>query len=160
MQHYCGFYLAIVTTSFFAIVGAVGSIHLPIMTFDQLVESEGIHKDLLDRECSNKHLWKIASLLPDWVMFAKALGLTELQIQDILQKQHLTTSVLKALEALEKWHQQHAFNATYHHLIEVCLELKFVSVAVEICKIVNGQSQFIKWLLQWFKQYFYSTDEI
>ena len=91
------------------------------------------------KECSKKHLWKIASLLPDWVIFAKALGLTEPQIQDILQKQHLTTSVMKALEALEKWHRQHVYNATYQHLVELCIELRHVSVAVEICRIVKGQ---------------------
>ena len=109
------------------------------MTYDQLMENEGINSDLLSKECSDKHLWKIAFLLPDWVIFAKALKLTEDQIQDILQKQYLTTSAMKALEALEKWHRQHAYNATYRHLVELCIELRHVSVAVDICGIVKGQ---------------------
>ena len=112
-----------------------------ILTYDQLIENAGISGDLLNKECSDKHLWKIASLLPDWVIFAKALGLTEPQIQDILQKQHLTTNKMRALEALEKWHRQHAYNATYCHLIKLCLTLELASIARDICEIVKGEKQ-------------------
>ena len=119
-----------------------GSIDLPIMTYDQVLENTGIDKDCLNRECSDKHLWKIASLLPaaEWMIFANALRLSEEQIQDIiLQKQHVSSCVVMAHKVLEKWHRQHAFDATYHHLVEVCLKLRYVSAAVEICKLVKGQ---------------------
>ncbi len=104
----------------------------------------GIDKDLLDKECSDGHLRRMSSLLPDWLTYAKALGFTEPETRDITDNPQLSNSThaMKALRVLEKWHRRHGFNATYHHLIKVCLDLGHVTIATEICKMVKGWSHF------------------
>ncbi len=107
----------------------------------------GIDKDLLYKECSNGHLRRISFCLPDWLTYAKALGFTEPETRDITDNPQLSNSThaMKALRVLEKWHRRHAFNATYHYLIKVCLELGHVTIATEICKMVKGNwSHYIK----------------
>ncbi len=110
------------------------------ITLDQLVSRVGIDKDLLDKECSDGHLKRISFRLPDWLTYANALGFTEPETRDITDNPQLSNSThaMKALRVLEKWHRRHAFNATYHYLINVCLELGHVTIATEICKMVKG----------------------
>ena len=109
-----------------------------MLNMDQLVHRVGIDEDLLKKECSEKSLKKIAPLLANWLMYAKALELTQSQIQDIDGHKLLSTNEMKTLLVLEKWHQLHAFNATYHHLINVCLSRGHATEATKICKIVKG----------------------
>ncbi len=114
---------------------------------DQLVYRVGINKDLLKEECSDKNLKKIAYLLPDWLTYAKALGFTDSETRDITDNPQLSNSThtMKALRVLEKWHRRYAFNATYYHLIKVCLTCGHATIATEICKMVKGNwSHYIK----------------
>ena len=120
-------------------IGTVRAIECPVLNMEQLVHRVGVDEDLLKKECSDKNLKKIAPLLANWLMYAKALELTQSQIQDI-DGHHklLSTNEMKSLLVLEKWHQLHAFNATYHHLINVCLSCGHATEATEICKMVKG----------------------
>ncbi len=104
----------------------------------------GVDEDLLKKECSENSLKKIAPLLPDWLTYAKALAFTEPETRDITDNPQLSNSThaMKALRVLEKWHRRHAFNATYHHLVKVCLDLGHLTIATEICKMVKGWSHF------------------
>ncbi len=119
-------------------IGTVRAIECPVLNMDELVYRVGIDEDLLKKECSEKNLKRIAPLLANWLMYAKALELTQSQIQDIDDHKLLSTNEMKTLLVLEKWHQLHAFNATYHHLINVCLSCGHATEATEICKIVKG----------------------
>ncbi len=112
----------------------------PVLNMDQLVHRVGIDEDHLKKECSDKNLRTIAPLLPDWLTYAKALGFTEPDIRDITDNPQLSSSThaMKALRVLEKWHRRHAFNATYRHLINVCLSCGHATEATEICRIVKG----------------------
>ena len=108
------------------------------MTFDQLVEHVGVNKDFLDRPCSTEHLSRIAALLQNWLQYARALGLTEPQIQDI-DGERMSNNAMKTVKMIKIWHLCNGFHATYCYLINKCLELKHVSVAENICRIVQGR---------------------
>ncbi len=125
-------------------IGTVRAIECPVLNMEQLVHRVGVDEDLLKKECSENSLKKIAPLLPDWLTYAKALGFTEPETRDITDNPQLSNSThaMKALRVLEKWHRRHAFNATYHHLVKVCLDLGHLTIATEICKIVKGWSHF------------------
>ncbi len=107
------------TIRIFLSAGLFRSIQYPAITLDELVSRVGINKEQLNKECSNNHLQTISPLLPDWLSYAKALGLSDPQTRDITDNPQLlhSTHAMKVLTVLEKWHQQHAFNATYHHLV-------------------------------------------
>ena len=89
----------------------------------------GIDKDLLDKECSDGHLRRMSSLLPDWLTYAKALGFTEPETRDITDNPQLSNSThaMKALRVLEKWHRRHGGHVT---------------IATEICKMFKGWSRY------------------
>ncbi len=95
---------------------------------------------LLNKECSDGHLKRISSLIPDWLTYAKALGFTDPETRDITDNPQLSNSThaMKALGVLEKWHLRYAFNATYYHLITVCLDLGHAAIATKICEVVKG----------------------
>ncbi len=95
---------------------------------------------MLDKECSDGHLRRISSLIPDWLTYAKALGFTEPDTRDITDNPQLSNSThaMKALRVLEKWHLRYAFNATYYQLIEVCLDVGHAAIATKICEVVKG----------------------
>ncbi|XP_064401960.1 uncharacterized protein LOC135347815 isoform X2 [Halichondria panicea] len=106
--------------------GSLKSIEYPAITLDQLVSRVGIDKDLLDKECSDGHLRRMSSLLPDWLTYAKALGFTEPETRDITDNPQLSNSThaMKALRVLEKWHRRHGGHVT---------------IATEICKMFKGE---------------------
>ena len=108
------------------------------MTFNQLVEHVGVNKDHLDQPCSTEHRPRIAALLPNWLQYARALGLTESQIQDI-DGERMSNNAMKSVRMIGIWHLCNGFNATYHYLIDKCLELKHVFVAENICRMVQGE---------------------
>ena len=118
--------------------GPLRSIEYPPVTFDQLVERVGVNKDLLDRPCSTEYLSRIAALLPNWLQYARALGLTEPQIQDI-DGERMSNNAMKTVKMIKIWHLCNGFHATYRYLIDKCLELKHASVAENICRIVQGR---------------------
>ena len=99
---------------------SVRSITYPVVTFDQLTEHVVINKDLLDQPCSTKHLTRIATLIPNWLQYARALKLTQPQIQDI-DGERMSNNAMKTQKMIEIWHETNGFNATYHRLIDVCL---------------------------------------
>ena len=98
----------------------------------------GVNKDLLDQPCSTEHLSRIAALLPNWLQYARALGLTESQIQDI-DGERMSNNAMKTVKMIEIWRSSNGFNAIYHRLVDKCLELRHVSVAENICRIVQGE---------------------
>ncbi len=122
----------------FLSAGLFRSVQYPAITLDELVSRVGINKEQLNKECSNNHLQRISPLLLDWLSYAKNLGLSDSQTQDITDNSQLLTHAMKVLTVLEKWHQQHAFNATYHHLVTVCLNLGHVTIATDICNILKA----------------------
>ena len=98
----------------------------------------GVNKDLLDQPCSTEQLSRIAALLPNWLQYARALGLTEPQIQDI-DGEKMSNNAMKTVKMIEIWHSSNGFNATYHRLVDKCLELRHVSVAENICRMAQGE---------------------
>ena len=98
----------------------------------------GVNKDLLDQPCSTEQLSRIAGLLPNWLQYARALGLTETQIQDI-DGERMSNNAMKTVKMIEIWHLCNGFHATYRYLIDKCLELKHVSVAENVCRMVQGE---------------------
>ena len=105
---------------------------------DQLLHHTRTTKDRIDQECSNDKLSKVAPHLSNWFKYAKALRLTDLEIQEI-HTNLLLDATMKAHKALQRWHQANGFQATYRTLIEVCLEHRDVLVAEEICKLLNQE---------------------
>ena len=51
----------------------------------------------------------------------------------------MSNNAMKTQKMIEIWHEMNGFNATYHHLIDVCLELRHVSLAESLCRIVKGE---------------------
>ena len=108
------------------------------MTFDQLVEHVGVNKDLLDQECSDKHLREIAALLQNWLKYAELLELKRPQILEI-DSNKLLEPEMKAREVLRLWKKANAFEATYSSLIKVCLSQRDSDVAERICQIMKSE---------------------
>ena len=51
----------------------------------------------------------------------------------------MSNNAMKTVKMIEIWHEMNGFNATYHHLIDVCLDLRHVSLAERVCGIVKGE---------------------
>ena len=122
---------------FISITGMIVSGDQPSVTFDQLIEHVGISKDLLNQTCSPEHLQRLAEHLPNWLKYAEALKLTDLQIQEIKVDQHLD-GLMKAKKVLKLWYHSNGFKATYSGFIEVCLQQKDAPLAEKICRLLKG----------------------
>ena len=106
------------------------------MSLDQLLEHVGVSKDSLDQECSDKLLREMATHLPNWLKYARALGLTEPQITGV-KSDPLLDNEMKPQEVLRLWKKANAYSATYSILVEVCLSQGDSDVAKRICEIVK-----------------------
>ena len=91
----------------------------------------------MDTEVALEHFLQIASSFPNWYHYAKALQISDMEIQDIANTPGWTAH-LKAYRVLELWHQANTFKATYRCLIEVCLEQGHATLATKICLILKG----------------------
>ena len=110
------------------------------MTIEKLTEHVGIDTSVLDQRCSEEHLRKIAKKISNWEQFAKPLGLSEQDIQEIRTDNNLDYE-MKALRVLEKWMKFYSFTATYANLMCICLEQRDAVLAEEVCKLLKDREE-------------------
>ena len=110
------------------------------MTIEKLTEHVGIATSVLDQRCSEEHLRKIAKRISNWEQYAKPLGLSEQDIQEIRTDNNLDYE-MKALRVLEKWTKFYSFIATYKNLVRICLEQRDAVLAEEVCKLVRMEKK-------------------
>ncbi len=115
----------------------VAAFDQPITVAD-IVRHVGISEEDLDRECSDKHLLEIGIILPNWLEFAEALDLTDLEIKGIQVNPNVGFE-MKPQKVLELWHDREIFRATYRRLVEICLyRFKHGKSAQKICFLLKG----------------------
>ena len=109
------------------------------MTIEELTEHVRIATSVLDQRCSEDHLRKIAKKISNWEQYAKPLGLSDQDIQEIRTDNNLDYE-MKTLRVLEKWTKFYGFKATYKNLVRICLEQRDAVLAEEVCKLLkNGE---------------------
>ena len=106
------------------------------MTIEELIKHVGIPTSVLDQRCSETHLRRIAKKISNWEQYAKPLGLSEQDIQEIRTDNNLDYE-MKAHRVLEKWTKIYGFKATYKNLVHICLEQRDAVLAEEVCKLVK-----------------------
>ncbi len=97
--------------------------------------TDDLGKDPLDEPISEDHLLVIGAYLPNWIKYAKALNLSEANIQGINTDRDLDYE-MKGQKVLELWSNQYL--STYRILCDVCVKLKDCRRAADICKLVKG----------------------
>ena len=106
------------------------------MSFDQLVEHVRVNKDSLEQECSDELLREMAAHIPNWLKYARALGLTEQQITGV-KSDPLLDNEMKPQEVLRLWKRANAYRATYSVLVKICLKQGDSDVGERICETIK-----------------------
>ena len=118
---------------------STGSTESFSITFEALIQRAGLSPELLDKECTDYHLRRIAHLDHNWLTLATNLpGVSEQDITQI-RNDHQLEPAVRALRVLEKWHRSNSFMATYKKLIEVSLMQGDAVLASNICSIMKGE---------------------
>ena len=90
--------------------------------------------DVLDQECSQQVLLRLAKHCVDWQLTGFHLELTKSDI--VAVDEDCRTAEQKRVEMLRKWKEKFAFKATYRVFIEALLSCGKASDAVDACKAV------------------------
>ena len=106
------------------------------MTIEELTEHVGIATSVLDQRCSEDHLRKIAKKISNWEQYAKPLGLSDQDMQEIRTDNNLDYE-MKTHRVLEKWTMFYGFKATYKNLMHICLDQRDAVLAEEVCKLLK-----------------------
>lgn len=96
-----------------------------------------ITEEQLEDECSDQHLRTLSqSKWFIWRHWAKQLGLSDTQIEDIKSMPLEETG--KAQKALSLWQDINAFLATYENLVEIFLGGGNAKLAGEVCELLKS----------------------
>ncbi len=87
---------------------------------------------ILQKECSDAHLVKIANFFLSWELVAPYLGVNADEV-----KSTSTQPPLQRRTCLQMWKEIYGFKATYGSLLLVLLESKLGKTACEICKLLQ-----------------------
>ncbi len=142
MLEYCGTEACTHSTNINLVyTGTVYPSHIHgVLTLGELVAKVDINQEDLNLECSENHLViEISKVIYNWLQFAKPLGLSPQEINDIETDRNLTTGQMKVLKMLEIWHQPRGAHATCLCLVTTSLGLRDATTAEQICRIVKGQ---------------------
>ena len=90
--------------------------------------------DVLDQECSQQVLLRLAKYCVDWQLTGLCLELTEAEITAV--DEDCRTAEQKRAGMLRKWKEKFAFKATYRVLIEALLSCGKASDAINACKTI------------------------
>lgn len=90
--------------------------------------------DILDQECSQQVLLKLAKHCVEWQLIGFHLELTKADI--VAVEEDYRTAEQKRIELLGKWKERFAFKATYRVFIEALLLCRKASDAIEACKAI------------------------
>ncbi|XP_064401864.1 uncharacterized protein LOC135347761 isoform X3 [Halichondria panicea] len=104
-----------------------------------IAKTVGVHPNQLNQPCSSAHLIDISRLIPDWLSFSIALGLTEQERNSIKTNVELMNYGMKAYKMLEVWLNKEAYSAcgSYRRLAEAALgqTTPDIKLAADICKL-------------------------
>ena len=113
---------------------------LPAMeppTLEELVKKVRISVDLLDQPCSDEHL-KSISLFLDWRNIAPHLGLSEIDIEDIISEERKESD--RRRKALLKWKTKYSYKATLKSLVEALMRVGNADNAEKVCRLLKSQA--------------------
>ena len=114
---------------------------------NQVAGKVGISPEELDKPCAEYHLLPISQKLVNWTLYAMHLGLERAEIHDIQTNRRYHSSQEEGYAMLQKWCQRYGGigrRATYRHLLQGCVTLRDLLVAMDICEILRnvGQASF------------------
>ena len=90
--------------------------------------------DVLDQECSQQVLLRLAKHCVDWQLTGFHLELTKSDI--VAVDEDYRTAEQKRVEMLRKWKERFAFKATYQVFIEALLSCGKASDAIDACRAI------------------------
>ena len=90
--------------------------------------------DVLDQECSQQVLLRLAKHCVDWQLTGFHLELTKSDI--VAVDEDYQTAEQKRVEMLRKWKEKFAFKATYRVFIEALLSCGKASDAIDACRAI------------------------
>eukprot|EP00731_Ephydatia_muelleri_P009323 Em0004g1661a len=93
---------------------------------------------LMDKQCTNLHMAKIAAFLPKWKVVTKLLGLEEQIIRDI--ENRYPNGEDQRLEALMKWVGLKGPQATYRNIYDTLGDLEEMEAAAKVKKLATDSN--------------------
>ena len=105
------------------------------LTFQDVAAQAGLKTlDVLDQECSQQVLLRLAKHCVDWQLTGFHLELTKSDI--VAVDEDYRTAEQKRVEILRKWKEKFAFKATYRVFIEALMSCGKASDAIHACKAI------------------------
>ena len=106
------------------------------VTVDEIAEAVDIDPHQLDQVCSKADLLSISRLIPNWLDFSIALGLTNPERNGILMDNQLIEYAMKAYQMLDLWFKK-KIKSHYRELVEAALNqcTPDHKLAADICKL-------------------------
>ena len=90
----------------------------------------------LDREVCRDDYYDISKYLSEWKLLAPKLGLTDAEVEAILEENQKEEA--KRVAFLRKLKQKFAWKATYRALIEALLGIQRAEDATGVCQLLKG----------------------
>lgn len=101
---------------------------LSVELFTKLLSEHGLTARQIDFKVDHGRICLVAKHIAHWKILAKYLGLTKSEISAI-------TEVEKGKNMLEEWIKKN--DATYLHVVQVCLKADEIEVATQICQTLH-----------------------
>ena len=109
------------------------------ITLQNVAAEVGVSMKILEQECNDQILLKLANFCVEWKLVGRHLKLTHAEITEVDGDN--CREKLKRVGMLEKWKQKFAFNATYRVLVEALLALNNTSDALKCCIEIKSHFQ-------------------
>ena len=90
----------------------------------------------LDREVCRDDYCDISKYLSEWKLLAPKLGLTDAEVEAILEENQKEEA--KRVAFLKKWKQKFVWKATYRVPIEALLGMQRAEDATGVCQLLKG----------------------
>ena len=98
--------------------------------------------EIMDKQCTDLHIAKIATFLPRWKVVAKLLGLERQSIEDI-EDQYPNSSNDQRSEALMMWVRLKGHQATYQNIYDTLYRLEEMDAANKVKNLVTGECAWV-----------------
>ena len=109
------------------------------VSLQQVIEKVGINSQVLDRECSERDIVRLAEFCVRWRLIGNHLKLEDTDL-DVIENDFKGTE-LQRLQMLKKWKQKFANRATYRVFIEALVVVNRMDQVMKIVEIMKQEGE-------------------
>ena len=108
------------------------------VTLSALLQHVAISEQSLYASCTDSHLYSIAEKIcpSEWTSFALLLGLSSNVLGNL--QEDVKRAREQRYQGLRCWKRAQCFRATYHVLVDICMESRNAELAEFICELVKS----------------------